>query len=66
MSLSVHSVRLVLTMAMLGTVSACAMLYAQPEQMVPQSGLIASQSLDSPLRGAIAIAQVRGGEDANP
>jgi len=51
--------------AMLGTLSACA-TPARPGLMVPESALFPSHSLDSPLRNAIAISKVGGGEKTNP
>jgi len=58
-------VRLTLIIAMLGTLSACA-TPAQPGHMVPEPALFPSHSLDSPLRNAIAIQKVGGGEKTNP
>jgi len=51
--------------AMLGTLSACAPP-ARPGRMVPESALFSSYSPDSPLRNAIAISKVGGGEKTNP
>ncbi len=58
-------VRLVFIIAMLGTLSACA-TPARPGHMVPESALFPSYSMDSPLRNAIAITKVAGGEKTNP
>lgn len=58
-------VRLILAIAMLGILSACA-TPARPGHMVPQAALFPTHSLDSPFRGAIAIAKVGGGEETNP
>jgi hypothetical protein len=58
-------VRLVFIIAMLGTLSACAPP-ARPGHMVPELALFSSHSLDSPLRNAIAIWKVGGGEKTNP
>ncbi len=57
--------RLVFIIAMLGTLSACA-TPGRPGYMVPESALFPSYSLDSPLRDAIAISKVGGGEKTNP
>lgn len=60
-------VRLVLMIAMLGTLNACwKYKLARPEHMVPESALFPSYSLDSPLRNAIAISKVGGGEKTEP
>jgi hypothetical protein len=58
-------VRLVFMIAMLGILSACA-TPARPGRMVPESALFPSYSPDSPLRNAIAISKVGGGEETNP
>jgi hypothetical protein len=59
----VSFVCLVLMIAMLGSLSACYKYkLARPEHMVPESALFPSYSLDSPLRNAIAISKVGGGE----
>lgn len=51
--------------AMLGILSACA-TPARPGRMVPESALFPSYSPDSPLRNAIAISKVGGGEKTDP
>ena len=51
-------VRLALLIVMLGTLSAC----VAPAHMVPDQALPPSVSPDSPLREAIAISKVGGGE----
>ena len=67
MNLLLTCVRLVLMITMLGTLSACwKYKLARPEHMVPQSALFPSYSLDSPLRNAIAISKVGGGEKTKP
>ena len=58
-------VRLVFMIAMLGTLSACS-APARSGHMVPKSALSLSHSLDSPLRNAIAISKIGGGEKTNP
>jgi hypothetical protein len=58
-------VRLILIIAMLVVLSACA-TPVRPGRMVPESALFPSYSLDSPLRNAIAISKVGGGEKTNP
>jgi hypothetical protein len=58
-------VRLIFMIAMLGILSACA-TPARPGRMVPESALFPSYSSDSPLRNAIAISKVGGGEKTNP
>ena len=58
-------VRLVFMIAMLEVLSACA-TPARPGHMVPDSALLPSHSLDSPLCNAIAITKVAGGEKTNP
>lgn len=58
-------VRLILIIAMLVVLSACA-TPARPGRMVPESALFPSYSPDSPLRNAIAISKVGGGEKTNP
>ena len=57
--------RLILMIVMLGTLSACTMP-ARSGYMVPKSALSLSCSLDSPLRNAIAISKVGGGEETKP
>ena len=57
--------RLIFIIAMLGVLSACA-TPARPGHMVPESALFPSCSPDSPLRNAIAISKVGGGEKTNP
>ncbi len=58
-------VRLVLVVAMLGILNACA-TPARPGHMVPTSVLLPSDNPDSPLRNAIVISKVGGGEKTNP
>ena len=58
-------VRLILMIALLGTLSTCS-TPARSGRMVPKSTLSVSPSLDSPLRNAIAISKVGGGEKTNP
>jgi len=58
-------IRLALMVAMLGVLSACA-TPARPGHMVPESTLFSSCSPDSPLRNAIGISKVGGGEKTNP
>jgi hypothetical protein len=58
-------VRLVFIIAMSGALGACATA-AQPGRMVPESALFPSYGPDSPLRDAIAISKVGGGEKTNP
>lgn len=58
-------VRLVLMIAMLGALGACA-APARTGHMVPESALFLSCSPDSPLCSAIAISKVGGGEKTNP
>lgn len=58
-------VRLVFMIAMLGVLSGCA-TPVRSGHMVPESALLSSYSLDSPLRNAIAISKVGGGEKTNP
>jgi hypothetical protein len=65
MTLIAHSLRIVSLIAILSTFGACAM-GAQPEHMVPQLLDIPRHGGASPLRGAIAIAKVGGGEETNP
>ena len=65
MSQILTCVRLVLMVAMLVVVSACA-TPARPGHMVPESALFPSYSPDSPFRNAIAISKVGGGEKTNP
>jgi len=65
MSQILTCVRLVLMIAMLGTLSACT-LPARSGHMVPKSALFPSHSLDSPLHNAIAISKVGGGEKSYP
>ncbi len=57
--------RLILLTALLGVLSGCA-TPARPGHMVPESTLFSSCSPDSPLRNAIAISKVGGGEKTNP
>ena len=57
--------RLIFIIAMLGVLSACA-TPARPGHMVPESALLPSSNLDSPLRDSIAITKVGGGEKTNP
>ena len=67
MSLLLICVRLVLMIAMLGTLSACwKYKLARSGHMVPKSALLPIHSLDSPLHNAIAISKVDGGEKSYP
>ncbi len=59
------TIRLTLMIAVLGVLSACA-TPARTGQMVPESALFSSYGLDSPLRNAITISKVGGGEKTNP
>ena len=65
MSYILTCVRVVLMVAMLGALSACA-TPARSGHMVPDSALFPSHSLDSPLLNAIAISKVGGGEKTDP
>lgn len=58
--------RLALIVAMLGVLSACLAAPARTGHMLPELTLFLSCSPDSPLRNAIAISKVGGGEKTNP
>ncbi len=65
MSQNLTVLHVILMIAMLGTLSACA-APARTGHMVPESTLFPSCSPDSPLCNAIAISKVGGGEKTNP
>lgn len=66
MSQILTCVRLVLMISMLALLTACPAAPARTGHMVPESTLFLSCSPDSPLRNAIAISKVGGGEKTNP